>query len=206
MPRSVPARRARIALLAAALSVGVAAPAPAAAQAPLALGTWQSFSWFDAAAPAVEPADGFTFTLLTPGLLRVVDGGVVGEVFDAAVVDLLLGTTMTFTTTAPDAAGAAPDLEAADGDAAWAAPAFSRGQLTLGAGSYRLALGVRATAPGYEFGDGFVRVDALDAAPTPAPTVAPEPASLALLAGGLAPLVVAVRGRARRQAAGAREG
>jgi hypothetical protein len=178
--------------LGAALSVALAvAPAPAAAQTALPLGSWTEFFWSAVPGPIDDPAGGFTFTLAAPGRVRLVDAFAVGEVFD-----LFLNGALRLTTSAPadDALGA--ETDAADGDAAWADARLGRGELALDAGTYAVTVGVRAGAPGYDYGSAFLRADlAGGAPPPPVVTTTPEPASLALLGAALGAVAAAARRR-----------
>jgi hypothetical protein len=179
--------------LGAALALALAvAPAPAAAQTALPLGSWTEFFWSAVPGPIDDPAGGFTFTLAAPGRLRLVDAFAVGEVFDLFVNGALRLTT---STPADDVLGT--ETDATDGDAAWADARLGRGELALDAGTYAVTVGVRAGAPGYDYGSAFLRADLAGGAPPPVVTTTPEPASVALLGAGLA-AVAATAARRRR--------
>lgn len=186
MPNVLSSARRLAALAATALGVAAAAPAPAAAQQSLAPNAWQRFAWYDAPGPIGDPTAGFTFALATPGRLRVVDTGAIGDVFD-----VLIDGVLRLTTDATPVDWAGVDLGTYDGATEWEHREFwSDGALLLPAGTYCLDLHVRDAAPGYAYGEGWVRLDA-DASP---PTlVTPEPAGTALLGAGLLAIGAVVR-------------
>ena len=179
-----PRARARLAAAVAALAA-LAMPARLAAQLPVAPGSWTVFEWFLGVGP-VE-GDGFLLDAAQRTRVRVTDVGATGDAFDILVNGALLGAT--------PAVPGGTFTGIFDGDAAWAEPALSKGELFLDPGQYRITLAVRATAPGVAFGEGLLRADA-----APLVGVVPEPAPLASAAGGAAllALVTARRRRARR--------
>jgi hypothetical protein len=188
---ATPAARVRRALAAAAL-VLCALPAAAHAQPaprPLALGEWVEFSWWDGVGSVAEPGDGFLLDLLQPVRLRLTDAFSAGDAFD-----LFVNGTLALST--PTVAGD-DAVDAATGDAAWADARLSRGALVLGPGRHVLTVGVRETAPGWDYGSGFLRADL--AADVP-PTTVPEPATVVLLGAGC--VAVGAVARRRRAATG----
>lgn len=164
----------------------LAMPARLAAQLPLAPGSWSVFEWFLGVGP-VE-GDGFLLDATQRTRVRVTDMGTTGDAFDILVNGALLGATPTVP------GGTLTGIF--DGDAAWAEPALSKGELFLDPGQYLITLAVRETAPGVDFGEGFIRADA-----APLVGVVPEPAPLASAAGGAA--LLAVLTARRRRARGA---
>jgi hypothetical protein len=185
--------RSRGALLAAALTLAAAAPLSAArAQLPLTTGSWQPFAWYDGAGPVGDPFGGYTFTITGPGTLRVVDTDVIGDVFQ-----LFLNGTLRLTTSAPPSDYVGMGLGTYDGDIEWTYRDYwSFGELALDPGTYQLDLVVQETAPGWDYGQAWIRLDAEEAPPT---STVPEPASVTLLATGL--LAAALVGRRRTRAA-----
>lgn len=157
-------------------------PRTAAAQTPLVPGAWVRFSWFDGIGPIDDPTGGFLLSLLVPGRVRLTDGYGSGDAFRLYVDGLPALST-------PAVASGVDGWDA--DDAAWANPALSKGELLLGRGDYLLDVVVREDA-GFGFGDGFLRADLVGT------NVVPEPASVALVATGLAGLTVAVRRRRAR--------
>jgi hypothetical protein len=153
-------------------------PARAAAQLPLAPGAWTLFEWLLGAGPV--DGGGFLIDATQRTRVRVTDAGVTGDAFDVLVDGVPRGATPSV----PGGGGVLTGLF--DGDAAWAEPSLSKGELFLDPGQYLVTLVVRETAPGIAFGEGFIRADAAPAAPLPG--VVPEPTTFASLAGGLAAL------------------
>jgi hypothetical protein len=164
--------------------LALAHPAPAAAQQPLAPGGWALFEWF--LAPGPVDGSGFLLDAAQRTRVRVTDAGITGDAFDVLVNGVPRGAT-------PSVPGGTL-TGLFDGDAAWASPALSKGELFLDPGQWLITLAVREGAPGVGFGEGFIRADA---APLPPPTgVVPEPAPLASAAGGA--LLLALSRLARR--------
>jgi hypothetical protein len=163
--------------LAAVTLAALLAPTGRAAAQPQDLFPDAGWFFFDFAGtgPVANPADGFVLSLATPGTLRVVDFGVVGDVFTLA----LAGAASHTLTTSPILPGTdGLDSGVLDGDEAWADGRLSRGQLLLAPGDYTIAIAVSQTAAGTSGGVGLISV-----------TSTPEPATLGLVAGGLAALV-----------------
>ena len=154
-----------------AIILAMSSPSRLAAQMPLTPGSWSFFEWFLGVGP-VE-GDGFSFTASQLTRLRVVDDGVSGDAFDIFLNGALLFGT-------PSVTGGVYTA-AFDGDAAWAAPELSKGEIFLQPGQYTITLAVRDAASGFDYGEGFMRID--DATP-PVNTV-PEPATAGLFAAGL---------------------
>lgn len=187
--RAPPLRR-LVVRLTAVLTAFLALPASGAAQPPLAPGAWTLFEWFLGRGP-VE-GSGFLLDVSRRTRVRVTDAGVTGDAFDLFVDGAFRAAT-------PSVPGGGTPTGLFDGDAAWAEPGLSHGTLFLDPGRYVITLAVRETAPGLDFGEGFLQADA---APLPVPGIVPEPPPLGPLAGGvilLAPALLATR-RTRRRA------
>jgi hypothetical protein len=162
-------------LLAAALG-----PTRLAAQQPLTPGSWQLFEWLLGVGPVA--GQGFSVVGATSAVrVRVTDAGFSGDAFDVRVNGALLAAT-------PTVPGGV-NTGALTGDAAYASPALSKAEFVLApGGNYVITLAVRETAPGFGFGEGFIRADF---------EVIPEPSTVALLAVGAAALgAVRLRRRA----------
>ena len=182
--RTLLGRRRALARLTAGVAavVALAAPARAGAQVPLAPGAWAFFEWLLGAGPVEGP--GFVLDAAERTRLRVTDAGTTGDAFDVLVNGLLFST--------PSVPGGT-ESGLFDPELAWAEPALSKGELFLDPGQYVITLAVREAASGADFGEGYLRAD-----PAPlAPGVVPEPAPLALLAGGAGVLLLARRARRR---------
>ena len=174
----MPATSLRSLLLGSSLLLALAAPAPVVAQVPLPLGSWVSFEWFLAPGPA--DGSGFTVGSAEQVRLRVTDAFVTGDAFDVFANGVLLFST-------PSVPGGLSG--ATTGDAAWADPSLSKGEAILAPGAYLITIDVREAAAGFPAGEGFIRADRVVSA-------VPEPATVALVASGLA--VVAAAARRRR--------
>ncbi|HEY0779815.1 MAG TPA: hypothetical protein VGD56_17750 [Gemmatirosa sp.] len=177
---------------AASAAVALALLGPAAVRAqpvgpqPLYVGLgWQAFQ-FTGLGPVTFPATGFLLTLTGPGTVRVVDGGIVGDVFQLFVDG---GAAPALTTSFPNPALDGTDTGALDGDAAWADPRLGRGTLTLGPGTYVLTFDVTRLAAGTSDGQGYIDATLGTTA------VAPEPTKVASVGVGLAVLFGAARRR-----------
>jgi hypothetical protein len=157
-------------------------PARAEAQASLVPGSWSLFEWFFGVGAVDGP--GFTLDATQRMRLRVTDVGVSGDAFDIFINGLLVFGT-------PSVPGGV-FTGAFDGDGGWANAGLSHGELFLDPGQYTITLALREAAPGFDFGEGFIRADVATA------SVAPEPATVVTLASGLLGLG-AVAPRLRRR-------
>ncbi|MEO8336152.1 MAG: PEP-CTERM sorting domain-containing protein [bacterium] len=166
--------------------LAMASPSRLAAQMPLTPGAWSFFEWFLGVGPV--DGDGFSFTASQRTRLRVTDDGVSGDAFDIFLNGALLFAT-------PAVAGGI-FTGAFDGDAAWAAPELSKGEVFLQPGQYTITLALRDASSGFDYGEGFVRIDD---APPPVNTV-PEPATAGLFAAGLIGIGLARRRTMRQRA------
>lgn len=169
-----------------AIVLAVSSPQRLAAQLPLTPGSWSFFEWFLGVGPV--DGNGFSFTASQVTRLRVTDDGVSGDAFDVFLNGALLFGT-------PSVTGGI-FTAAFDGDAAWAAPELSKGEIFLQPGQYTITIALREALSGFDYGEGWVRID--DAPPPVNPV--PEPATSGLLAGGLFGIGVVRWRRARRRA------
>src|SRR5687767_3185793 len=181
--RTTPFRRL---LLAAAIGAAAATPASLDAQQPLLFSAWTPFEWFFAPGP-VE-GSGFTFQSLHSVRVRVADTGFSGDAFTVFANGVQVATTPTV------AEGLGTGTF--DADEAWADPALSKVEFLLAPGLYTITLNVREAGLGFADGFGHIRADEIVSS-----GVVPEPASVALLAGGLAALGATLRRVRRRPAA-----
>jgi hypothetical protein len=186
-PLRIPFKRPRLRGILTAAVLALALPAPAAAQLPLVPGGWALFEWF--LGPGPVDGAGFLLDATQRTRVRVTDAGITGDAFDVFVGGALAAATPSLP------GGALTGLF--DGDAAWAEPTLSKGELFLAPGQYLITIALREAGSGVSFGEGFIRADAAPLTP-PVPGVVPEPAPLALLAGGMAALALLAR-RARRR-------
>ena len=121
-----------------------------------------------------------TFTLTTPGVFRITDAFFAGDTFDVySNGHLILQTSVV-------AAQPAPGIT--DPDLAFANPAYSRGSVALGPGSYQLQVFVRDSP--FDSGAGYLSVISSAAA-------VPEPAAVSGLMAAAA-LAIGI-GRRQRQ-------
>ena len=158
----------------------------APAQLPLVPGGWALFEWF--LGPGPVDGAGFLLDATQRTRVRVTDAGITGDAFDVFVGGALAAATPSLP------GGALTGLF--DGDAAWAEPALSKGEFFVNPGQYLITLAVREAGSGVAFGEGFIRADAAPLPPVPG--VAPEPAPLALLGGGVTLLALLARNARRR--------
>jgi len=187
--RAPPPRRS---LFCIATLLALASPArPLAAQLPLAPATWSLFEWFLGVGP-VE-GSGFLLDATERMRVRVTDAGATGDAYDVFVNGV-------FRVGTPTVPGGTL-TGAFDGAAAWAEPGLSKGEFFVDPGLYTITLAVREAGSGFDFGEGFIRADR-----APVVGVVPEPATVALLAGGLLAIGLTVRRRARAAARSARRG
>ncbi|MEO5818684.1 MAG: PEP-CTERM sorting domain-containing protein [Gemmatimonadaceae bacterium] len=168
-----------------AIILAISSPSRLVAQMPLTPGSWSFFEWFLGVGPV--DGNGFSFTAGQLTRLRVTDDGVSGDAFDIFLNGALLFAT-------PGVTGGVYTT-AFDGDAAWAAPELSKGEIFLQPGQYTITLNVRDASSGFDYGEGFVRID--DVVSPPVNTV-PEPATAGLFALGLFG-IGAARWRSTRQ-------
>jgi hypothetical protein len=162
-----------------------AAPARLAAQQPLAFGDWSLFEWFftDAVPPFPVEGDGFTVGSTTNAMrIRVTDLGTTGDAFNIFVNGSPFAQSPAVTTNI--------ETGAFTGDAAWADPRLSKSEFELPPGQYLITLQVRQTADNPLGGEGYIRADLV--APM---NVVPEPATVMLMATGLAALGLVARRR-----------
>jgi hypothetical protein len=124
----------------------------------------------------------WTFTLTGPGVLSVVDDFVAGDVYQ------VFSTSGLEATTAFSLLPAVWTPGAASADFAWVNPAYSRAQISLGAGTYSYDIFASVLPVGVPAGF-YVRVDLTQ------PEAVPAPAALGLFGLGLLGLA-AVRRRA----------
>lgn len=148
---------------------------------------WQGF-FFSGPGPVFYPAEGFSLILSRRSDVRLVGGGIAGNVF---ALYLNGAATPALTTSAVGATDDGADTGALDGDAAWADTRLSRGTVTLDAGNYLLNVRVVRIAGGTTDQDvqqGFIDANA---------TTVPEPDALLLTGAGLAVTVVTATRRRR---------
>jgi hypothetical protein len=174
--------RFRSVVLSSALVLTALSPRLAAAQQPLTFGVWERFEWFD----GVGPTDGlgFSFQSLLQTRIRVTDAFFAGDAFNVFVNGSLFAQT-------PGVAATGGNADIDTGDEAWAEPSLSKVDFVLSPGIYTITLGVRQDA-GFMTGEGFLRADEVR---TPIDTVVPEPATVALMATGLAGVALVARRR-----------
>lgn len=178
-------RRARRLLAGALLALGLL-PGAARAQEVLVPGGWQLFEWLLGVGPV--QGEGWTIAASERMRLRVTDAFVSGDAFDVFVNG-------TLRTSTPAVAGGT-DTGAATGDAAWGDARLSHRELFLDPGQYTVTLAVRVAASGFDYGEGFLRLDRAPDDPPPVDVV-PEPAIVTLVAGGLLAMAALI-GRRRR--------
>jgi hypothetical protein len=179
--------RFRTCLIGLAVAFMAATPSRLTAQLPLTPGTWEYFSFFLGAGQPVD-GDGYTVQSSTDQIrISLTDLDWAGDAYDIFVDGSLVGGTPTMS---------GPEAEFSfDADQAFATPELSHGifYLAARANPYTITLSVRETAPGFDYGDGAIRADLV---PTQ-PNTVPEPASLILMATGMAGVAVVVRRRRR---------
>lgn len=159
---------------------------PATASAQLAVGSgWQVFQW-DGLGAVDSPFGSFVMNEASPFTISVVDCCIGGDEFKLSWTGSSSGSVFT-----SDASGV-NGVSGPGTPAALIAAGFSNGTWTFGPGSYTFVLETSTLATGYETGAGYISAD-----PSLAETV-PEPATMTLLATGLAGLVGA--GRRRKKA------
>lgn len=177
--------RSRRLALGVAFAVAAITPAAAIAQQPLLFGSWSVFEWFLGIGP-VE-GDGFSVSSATDRIrLRVTDAGFSGDAFDIFVNG------SPFTGGTPTVTGGV-DTGALTGSAAYADARLSKREMMLDPGQYIITMALRENASGFDYGEGFMRADRVRV--DPPPNVIPEPATVALVAAGLAGVAFAARRR-----------
>ncbi|HRP07741.1 MAG TPA: PEP-CTERM sorting domain-containing protein [Gemmatimonadales bacterium] len=171
-------RLARFTRILAAASVLFAAPANA--QLPVD-GGWQQFFWSSVGATE-SPFDSFVFNPPTVVKITVTDAFVVGDQFRLSWT----GTTSGFFDTSVPIDDDS-DI-GADADGALANPDWSSGWAIFGPGSYNFTLETILTATCCSGGGAFIRADTEQIGST-----VPEPATMTLLATGLAAMAASRR-------------
>jgi hypothetical protein len=160
---------------------GLLLTVPAAQAAPLTVGGGWQYDQISSSNTASDNSP-WTFTLTGPGVFSVVDAFIAGDVYQ------VFSTSGLEATTAFSLVPAAWTPGAATADFTWVNPAFSRAQVTLGAGTYSYDIFASVLPIGTPAGF-YVRADLM---PT---EVVPAPAALAVFGLGLLGLA-AVRRRA----------
>lgn len=166
--------------------MAVTTPARLAAQLPMTPGTWEYFEFFNGAGEAVE-GDGFTVQSSTDRIrIWVTDVYYAGDAFDIFVDAVAFASTPSVPVSADDLGG--------DPDASFADSRLSHVEFFLDprATPYTITMNVRDSEFGY--GEGYIRADLIQLPPS----TVPEPASLVLMATGLAGVGSIVRRRGRR--------
>jgi PEP-CTERM motif len=157
------------------------APHANAASTPLTDGIWESFFWSNLG-PIDSNAEGYQITVPVGfiGLLRVVDGFLIGDQFD---VFQNPGGFFSFSTSAFSGTDGAPS-GASDGDSAWSNLNLSKGSKEFGVGIWEIDISTNRLALGSNSGEAFIRLDL---------AAVPEPATNLLLGIGL--VLMALGGR-----------
>ena len=168
----------RMSLVALSVATALCSTVPAQAAVLVLDGGWQTFTF---GAPGSSWSDSFTFTITESALLKVTDAFQAGDQFEVTIDD---GTTLVLPTSVPTGLG---EQIFDDYDTAFASPLWSSLGLELSAGTYTIT-GTTLLSP---FGSGGAAIELESLA------AIPEPATWALLIGGVGATGGAPRGRRR---------